>query len=488
METNQNPYDTVLARIYNTLHEYQKQMVEFVIGHFYCGLFLPCGAGKTLVTLTALARIRANGHTLIVGPKPVARATWPQEIEKWGIPQPTLSLVVNENGKTLTKKKREELYEYLKTAPPTICYINAENIPRLVDYFQDNWIFPIVVLDEAQMFKSYKSKRFKKLASVRDRIARLIELSGTPTPNSMQDLWPLIYLLDQGYRLGPNITAYRNTFFNPGLVVDNYPVKWTLKYGAEQDIYALISDLVVSIEAHNVQLPPVSYVYDYVSIDKDARTLYNELKKENVLALAKKYNLLRPQSDDTLASDEFEQILAKNSAVLSGKLRQMASGTMYTDEDKHYVVIHTEKLAKTDEIISQAGSPVLIAYCFKSDLKELLSHFEQTGVKAVAFNGSREMTEAWNRREIPVMLIQPASAGHGLNLQQGGHTLIWYTVPWSLEHYLQTNARIYRQGQNHDVFIHHIMCRNTIDNDVKRAIEEKDFTMSRLLSAVRAQF
>lgn len=473
--------DEAITHLYQHLHTYQKQIVEFVIQTPACGLFLPCGAGKTLITLTALTRLQPNGHILIVGPKPVVRATWVDEIEKWGLPLRTKSLVVNENGTTLRRAKREERMAELEHEPPAVCFINAENIPKLVEFFKKKtWPFPIVVLDEAQMFKNNSSRRFKALRSVRKQIARIIELSGTPTPNSLEDLWALIALLDGGVRLGKSMTAYHYAYFTPGhVVVNGFPATWDLRPGFDRYIYQAIQDIVVSLPTNNVALPDLTIDDTLVAMDKDEMALYREMKRECVLELQD------PANPDATP----QEIIAVNAAVLSGKLRQMASGTLYIDEDKNFAILHNHKLEKTLEIIQQAGSPVLIAYQFKCDEKRIREFLNANKVAAETFDGSPAMVNRWNAGAIPAMLIQPASAGHGLNLQTGpGHTLIWYTLPWSLEEYIQTSARIHRQGQKNPVIIHRLLCKHTVDTQVANALVSKDVTQKALLQAVMAEF
>lgn len=477
-----DPTTEALNNLYAHLHTYQKQIVEFAVNTPACGLFLPCGAGKTLITLTTLTRIRPNGHTLIVGPKPVVRATWIDEINKWNLPFRTKSLVVNNNGKTLTRKKREERFEELMHEPPTTCFINAENVPKLVDYFKKKpWPFPIVVLDEAQMFKSPSSRRFKALMSVRNQIARIIELSGTPTPNSLEDLWALIALLDGGARLGPNITTYRTTYFTPGnIIVNNFPATWNLRPGWDRYIYQAIRDIVVSLPTNNVRLPECTINDEYVEMTKEEMTLYREMKKECVLEIQQSY------PDGSFTTSE---IIAANAAVLSSKLQQMASGTLYTDREGNYACLHDHKLHRTLDIIQQAGSPVLIAYQFRCDERRIREYLNSQGIAAQTFDGTPEMVRRWNEGDIPAMLLHPASAGHGLNLQTGpGSTIIWYTQPWSLEEYIQTNARIHRQGQTKPVIIHRLICKNTVDKKIIERLSMKNQTQNSLIEAVMGEF
>lgn len=458
------------------LHDYQKFAHDFILTHPYAGLFLDMGMGKTLTTLSALYDMNPNGNVLIVAPKNIARSTWLDEIAKWKLPLRTRSFVVNEKDRPLSKAKRHELYEEAQTAPPAIYFINRELVCDLVEHTK-NWCYPIVVLDEAQSFKAYNSARFKALKKVRPYIQRLIELTGTPSPNGLMDLWSQIYLLDEGERLGRTITAYRNRFFYPGMIVNGYPVKWTPKPGAEQEIYGLISDLVISMKNTALTLPPLTMDNVYVHMEPKEKKLYDEMKKEYVLSLK-----------TGIAEDDVVDVIAANAAVLSAKLRQMASGALYIDDAHNYRIIHRRKLEHVAYLLRCTSSPVIIAYHFQTDKIMLETYLTSLGFDVQPFDGSAGMIRAWNAGQIPVMLLQPASAGHGLNLQEGGHTLIWYTIPWSLEEYQQTNARLYRQGQTDPVVIHHILTKGTIDEQVLKAIDKKDMSQSQLIDAVMAEF
>lgn len=429
---------------------------------------------NTATTLAALYDLNPNHHVLIIAPKNIARSTWLDEIAKWNLPFRTKSFLIDENDKPLGKTKRIKRYNECLTDPPTIYFINRELVCDLIDYFTDkkgniNWLFPTVVIDEAQSFKSYNSKRFKALKKVRPKISRMIELTGTPAPNGLIDIWSQIYLLDGGQRLGTTISRYRENYFIGTVIVNGYPVKWSLRHGAEQAIYKVISDIVISMKNTSLKLPSLTINDVYVYMDAKEKKRYDKFKKDQVLPLAN------------------ETIIATNAAVLQAKLSQMASGAIYTENGKSYEVIHEKKLEHLEYIIRNATSPVLVAYHFKSDLSMILEYLHQNKHEAVCFNGTTDMIRRWNNKEIPVMCLQPASAGHGLNLQHGGHTLVWYTIPWSLEEYQQTNARLYRQGQTEPVIIHHLLTKHTVDEQIIKAINQKDMTQSQLLEAVKAQ-
>lgn len=457
------------------LHDYQIKAKDFIINQPYAGLFLDVGMGKSLITLTALSQL-PKAHTLVIAPKNIARATWIDEINKWHAPLKYRSLIVDENGKQLTKKKREQAFEQVLKDPPMVYFLNRDLVTQCVKYYLTNhhntWPFTYVVIDESQSFKSYSSARFKALKKVRPAIHRLIELTGTPAPNGLMDLWPQIYLLDGGKSLGKNITAYRNKFFKAIRYINNHPIDWapikTPGYNAEKDIYRRIKPLVISMKNTKLKLPPITYTQDTVYLDDQQTKVYQSMMKDQVL---------------DIGADQ--EITAANSAVLSNKLSQMASGALYIDDDHHFIVIHNEKLIRTKYIVNNTDSPVLIAYHYQSDLKLLSEYFKKNKLKFKVFDGSPEMTKQWNNRQIPVMLIQPASSGAGVNLQKGGHTLVWYTLPWSLEQYIQTNGRLARQGQTEPVVIHHLITSKTIDTRILDALRHKDMSQSRLMNAVK---
>lgn len=334
------------------------------------------------------------------------------------------------------------------------------------------WPFATVVVDESQGFKNPSSSRFKALASVRPAITRLIEMSGTPTPQGLLDLWSQIYLLDQGEALGKTMSAYKERWFYPDRYVDNRPVSWVPKPGAEKEIYAAISHLVMSVENISLKLPDVTVNDVYVHLDSDEMEAYKEFKKESVLELV--------DSDGGQVS-----ITAANAAVLSTKLTQFASGTIYTDPvAKKFQVMHDRKIEHLDYILRNTASPVIVAYRFISDKVRLMADLKKLGHDVHLFDGSRDMVRDWNAGRYPVMLLQPASAGHGLNLQDGGHTLVWYTLPFSLEHYLQTNARLHRQGQKNPVVIHRLLTKGTYDERLPLMLAKKKVTQDDLIQAV----
>lgn len=456
------------------LHDYQIYAKDFVLQHPYCGLFLKMGLGKTSIVLEALWELNPTEHVLVIAPKTIARCTWVNEIDKWQMPFRTQSLVVNERGKQLTRKKRNEIYDSIPSAQPTVYFINREMLNDLYKRFPSTnksniWPFRTIIIDESQSFKSYDSVRFKTMKKIRRWVSRIVLLTGSPAPKSLEDLWAQIWILDMGQRLETTITKYRERYFNPGIIVNNYPVNWRPKWGAEEEIYDKISDIVISMKNKYIQLPPLTFNPVTVTMDEEAEARYQTLMKESVLEI------------------NGETIEAVNAAVLSAKLSQMASGAIYTNaRTVTYETIHNSKAEMCEYIINNTPDNVIIAYHFKSDKQMILDHLTSVGITAVDFDGSPEMERAWNEKKIPVLLLQPASCGHGLNLQEGGHTLIWYTLPWSLEHYEQTNARIYRQGQKDPVIIHQLLTKGTIDTRILKALKLKDMSQERLIAAVEA--
>lgn len=439
-------------------HDYQKAAIDYVIENPEAALFLEMGLGKTIITLTALHELILDrfevSRALVVAPLRVARDTWPQELAKWEhLAGLTMAVAVG------TQKEREAA---LATGSQ-ITVINRENVPWLVKHLGKEWPFDTVIIDELSSFKNHQAKRFRALRAVRHRTTRFIGLTGTPAANGLLDLWAQFRLLDGGERLGKYITHYRNRFFQPdkrnGMQVYSYkPLP-----GAEEGIYKAIGDITMSLKTDDhLTMPPLTFASHEVRMDAPEKKKYDQLKKELVLEIAG------------------QVVDAANAAVLSAKLLQLASGTVY-DEAGKTAQLHDRKLDALEDLIESAnGQTLLVAYWFKADLARLLERFPQ----ATALKTSENMT-AWNRGEIPVGLIHPASAGHGLNLQAGGHHLVWLTPTWSLELYQQTNARLYRQGQESPVVIHHLVTKDTLDSAVLAALERKDSTQTALIDAVK---
>lgn len=510
-----------------TLMDQQAAASGFIQTRPYAGVFLDMSGGKSLATLHALTQIGPRGHTLIIAPIKIARLSWVSEIEKWDVPVRARSLIVDEKDHQLSRKQRLERYaEVLDPAtPPTLWFINQELVYDLVTWLppldpRDRkkiptpiWPFPTVIIDESQGFKNPTSRRFKAIRAVRSQISRMILLSGTPAPNGLEDLWSQVYLLDQGLSLGPSLTNYREAFFQSNRRLANgTPVDWRPRPGAKEAIYSRIDHLVMSAPTvARKPIPPMKIHNLMVDMDTDAREAYKTLARTLVLDIAQ-VSGVDPHDDPTLSS-----VSATNKAVLRTKLVQLASGTIYLDENENmeteeeldefgihldvsmlpaasqsltayngrqYAIVHSAKLFALLDVITQQTSPVLVAYYFTCDRDIIWAYLSAHGYDTRVFDGTRDMYEAWNRGEIPVMLIHPASAGHGLNLQDGGHTLIWYTLPSSLEHYMQTNKRLHRVGQKHPVNIYQILTRKTIDEKLPTALGKKEQLQQSLIDAV----
>lgn len=437
-------------------HDYQSYAAEFIINHPVCALMLDMGLGKTVITLSALFLLLydyfLSGRVLVIAPKRVAEDTWGRELEKWDhLAGLTISKVLG------TAKEREAAL----LADADIYVINRENVAWLCENHE--WNFDTVVIDELSSFKSNKAQRFKALKKVRPKIARNIGLTGTPAPNGLLDLWPQMYLLDMGKRLGRFIGGYREQFFLPDKRNRDVIYSYKPKAGAEQKIYRLISDICISMKACDyLEMPPLVSNRVEVAMSEKEERLYAAMESEMVL---------------NVGEDELD---AGNAAALTGKLLQMANGAVY-GEDRKVLEIHQRKLDALEDLIEAAnGRPLLVAYWFKHDRNRIKKRFDVRDIDTT------EDIADWNAGKIPVALIHPASAGHGLNLQDGGSTIVWFGLTWSLELYQQLNARLWRQGQKNTVVIEHLITRGTVDEDVMGVLEKKDATQSALIEAVKA--
>lgn len=401
----------------------------------------------------------------MIAPLRVAQVSWPNEVKKWDhLKDLDISVIM---GDLKTRKAAV-------SAAAQIYIINRENIKWLVEYYDKNglrWDFDCVVIDELSSFKNYQSQRFKWLRKIRPFVKRWIGLTGTPTSNGLMDLWAEIGILDGGERLGRFIGRFRECYFKPGSMNPSTGVifSYVPRPGAEEKIYERISDITISMKALDyLNLPDCIYVNHEVEMSPSEQKLYDQLK----------HDLIIPTEDG--------DIDAANAASLSNKLLQMSNGAVY-DENKAARFIHNRKLEMLEDLIEAAnGQPVLIAYWFKHDRTRIIEHLTAAGYEIRNIKSSEDI-ELWNSGSIPVALIHPASAGHGLNIQSGGHILIWFGLTWSLELYQQTNARLWRQGQQETVTIHHIVTKNTVDEDVLAALASKDVTQEKLIAAVKAR-
>lgn len=439
-------------------HEYQKYATNFIIDHSVAAILLDMGLGKSVITLTAINNLIYNrfeiNRVLVIAPLRVANNTWPDEIKKWDhLSHLTYSVVTGSKQQRLAALKQDvNLY-----------IINRENLKWLVEDSGAPFFYDMIVIDELSSFKSYRSQRFKCLKKLRPHVKRIVGLTGTPSSNGLMDLWAEFRVLDMGQRLGRYITHYRTTYFDPDKRNQHMVFTYKPKPGAEQQIYQQISDITISMKSKDyLKLPPLTMNTVKVHLSNQEAAVYDTMRDQLVVDMAGK------------------QIDALNAASLSNKLSQMANGTVY-DDNRNQVLIHDRKLDALEDLIEAAnGKPVLVAYWFKHDLERIEQRFEVREIKT-----TKDISD-WNQGTIPVGVIHPASAGHGLNLQAGGSTLIWYGLTWSLELYQQTNARLWRQGQTDPVVIHHIITENTIDEDILTALKRKDKTQTALINAVKA--
>jgi SNF2 family DNA or RNA helicase len=432
-------------------------MVEFIKAKRKCALWVDMGLGKTAATLTAIRDLYDDfevNRVLVIAPKRVALHTWPNEIQKWGHTQYFPYRVI-----TGTAEQRAAI---LKRPYPVLDLINREMVPWLVEYWGEDWPYDMVVIDESSSFKAHNSKRFKALKKVLKKVNYMVELTGTPASNGLLDIWSQTFLIDQGERFGRSYHKFKQTYFDG----DYMGYNWTIKPSAAEKIHGLLDDIVLTLSAEDYLSVP-DRIDNTIKLDLNtiARALYKELEREFLLEMG----------DET--------VVAANAAVLSGKLLQAANGALYVDEHHNYEVMHSEKLDALDDLVEAAnGQPILVAYNFKSDAVRIKERFPQ----AVLIGDDPQTIDKWNAGKIPVLLAHPASAGHGLNLQDGGNTIVWFGLNWSLELYAQFNARLHRQGQTKPVIVHHLVVENTIDETVLETLGGKHRTQKALLDALKS--
>lgn len=445
-------------------YPYQQYCINSIVYNRAVGLFLDMGLGKTVITLSALHDLRYNrwevSKPLIVAPKKVAETTWTTEAKKWD--HLKMMRVVPVLG-TAQQRMRA-------LATPADAYvINRENVTWLVEHFKNSWPFDMVILDESSSFKNASSKRFKSLKLVRSRIKRIVELTGTPSSNGLEDLWAQIYLLDGGARLGNTLGAYRDRYFVPGRRNRTTIFNYTPKDGSFEMIKQAISDICISMKAEDyLTLPDVIYSDIPVALDASAAKAYRQL-----------------ETDLLLQVDE-NTITAGTAGVLTGKLLQLCNGAIY-DENKVPVAVHDCKIEAFMELIEQLnGQHALVFYNFQHDRERLLEALASTKLRVRVYSQARDEAD-WNNGEIDVLLAHPASCGYGLNLQRGGHHAIWFGLTWSLEQYEQANKRLHRQGQEHPVVIHHLIVQGGMDEAVKEALQDKGDMQNALMDALRVR-
>ena len=441
-------------------HSYQERAKNFIEDHEAAGLFLEMGLGKTVITLTAIDELMNDrfevSRVLVIAPLRVAEDTWSRESKKWDhLKHLRISKILGSAAdRKAALKKDADIY-----------VINRENVVWLVEYLEKErikWPFDMIVIDELSSFKNNQAKRFKALRKVRPLVDRIVGLTGTPAANSLMDLWAEMYLLDRGERLGRTLTAYRGNWFRPGYMNGPVVYKWEPRRGALEDITKRIADITVSMKAEDyLTLPDKIETTVSVTLDEKALKTYKVMEQESLLEL------------------EGEEIAAMDAAAVMSKLLQLANGFIY-GSDHNAVHIHDAKLEALEEIIEAADSPVLVFYNFQADKDQILAKFKD----ARLLTNDKDI-EDWNKGKVPILLAHPASAGFGLNLQDGGHIMAWYGLPWSLEQYLQAVARLQRQGQKYPVMVYHIIAAGTVDEQVARSLAAKDMTQSTMINILK---
>lgn len=439
-------------------HKYQSEVVDHIVNHPATGVFLGMGLGKTAICLMAILKEMYDsfdvGKVLIIAPKKVAEATWQEEAKRWDCFSPlTFSTVLgNQKQRVQALKKKADIY-----------ITNRENTLWLMDYLKFRPDFDMLIIDESTSFKDANTKRWKALKKVRGCFKKVVLLTGTPRPNSLMDLWAQLYLLDGGERLGKTLTSFRNTYFVPdkrnGQVVYSYRIR---NKDLEKEIYRAISDICISLKAEDYQLIPdvLPPVYAPVVLSDKEMKKYKEMEKEKVLEMMD------------------EEITALSAGALLSKLHQIAQGAIY-NENKETINIHDAKIQALAEIAEQ-GENLLVFYSFRHDLERLKSAFPE----ARELKDAKDMEE-WNAGKIPMLLAHPASAGYGLNLQRGGHIIVWFGLTWSLEQYQQANARLARQGQTSPVVIIHLVAKGTVDERIVEALKQKEKGQDAMMNAVK---
>lgn len=445
-------------------HDYQTRAIDWCINNPRCGLFLPMGAGKTVITLTAIANLKKSGEVnkvLIIAPVRVARTTWPAEIEKWDHTKNLTYSVVDGDAKKRTRALEQDSDIYI---------IGKEQVVWLCETVGKSWPFDTVIIDELSTFKNHQAQRFKALKKVVKKFKRFIGLTGTPAPRGIPDLWSQMFLIDTGICLGTSIGSFRKQYLIPERSNGYIVYSWAVREGAQKEIEEKISDVVMSLYSSEcVELPDINYVNVPITLSKTIKKRYDAFKKDLVLELAT------------------TDVSASNLGVLCGQLLQFTSGQIYTHDPSLPVeTIHDEKIKALDDLLTSAnGEPVIIYYYCKHEKERIMALLKSKKLRVSCLDNEKDV-DRWNNHELDVLLLHPAPAGHGLNLQAGGLVLIWYTLPnFNLELYQQANARLYRQGQTEKVRVYHLLVDDSIDIDMMNALEKKEVTQSTLLDALR---
>ena len=446
-------------------HNYQAYCMEQIMEKPALGLFLDMGLGKTIITLSAIQQLKYGrfqvNKVLVIAPKKVAEATWQREAEKWdNVKRLRISTVLGSESKRIRALNTQA----------DIYIINRENVVWLVDHYKNSWPFDMVVVDEFSSFKSHSAKRFKALAAIRGHIRRIVGLTGTPSPNGLNDLWSQVYLLDQGARLGKYYTHFRDRYFEPGKRSRDVIYSYDPKAGADTAIMDAVSDICISMKSEDyLELPDITYDTVPVQLDAKAAKAYAKLERDMVLAL-----------------NDNEVIDVASAAALSNKLQQLANGAIY-DENKEWHEVHNCKIDAFMELVEQLnGKSALVFYNFRHDLERLTEALKKSKLRVRLLAGPQDEKD-WNDGKIDILLAHPASAAYGLNLQEGGNHVVWFGLNWSLELYQQANKRLHRQGQKEKVIIHHLICEGTRDTDLAAALDEKDKAQEYVLTSLKAR-
>lgn len=468
----------------SNLHNYQKACVEHIITHPFCGVFLDMGLGKTVSTLTAINYLMNDyceiNSVLVIAPKRVAESVWQEEAEKWAhLQHLRFSKIIG------TQKQRIAAVMETKA---DVYIISRDNVAWLCALYGGSKLpFDMVVVDELSSFKSYKSVRFKALRGARPYLKRLVGLTGTPAPNGLIDLWPQIYLMDRGDRLEKTISRYREKYFRPGQTNGHVVYSYNLMSDSEQLIHKKIEDICISMKADDyLEMPMRTDNYIKLRMPDDIKKQYDDFEKNKILDLLNTVETVEEEDEDgnvTLVQKPVE-VNVVNAAALSNKLLQFANGAVY-DEDKNVFPIHNIKLDALKEIVENSnGQSILVAWTYQFDKDRILEYLKSYKPRELKTNKD---IEDWNAGRIQVMLAHPASAGHGLNLQAGGNIIVWFGQTWSLELYQQFNARLYRQGQQKGVIIHHLIMKGTHDEDVIQALKAKNKKQNALMDSIKAK-
>lgn len=437
-------------------YDYQKRAIEKIMTLPSVGLFLEMGLGKSVITLTAAKRLiydeLAVTRVLVVAPLMVARDTWSRECEKWDhLKDLRVSKILG------SAKQRQEAV----AAEADIYVINRENVAWLVRNYRSSWKWDMLVIDELSSFKSSKSERFRALKRIRPMFRRIVGLTGTPNPNGLMDLWAEVYLLDGGERLEKTIGAYRRKYFRPGRSNGYVVYNWIPVPGADRAIPEKIKDITVSMLSKDyLQLPDRIDRIVPVTLTDEEKKVYKKLEKEHLLEL-----------------DNETEVSAANAAAVMGKLLQLSGGAIY-DDDGGVVEFHREKIRALEEIIETSDESVLVFYGYRHERSRILKAFEKYEPRELK---TEDDIRDWNEGKIRVLIAHPASVGYGLNLQDGGHIIVWITLPWSLDQYQQAVARLYRQGQRRPVIVHHLIATGTVDEQVMEALQKKNTGQAELM-------